>query len=175
MVRLDFQGIPVFGDGLINLSAAGQRPSKFAMGVGGIWLDFQNLPEMSDCSVELPAVGQGEAEVKMGVDVFGFDFQGLPVNGDRLLAPSLSGQRQTEVVVSLEIFGINFQGLPEMGDRVVELPENTGVIYDLTSDEDANESFRMSTNTQAYVKYLSAPTMPDDGAFYLACVFGLGE
>lgn len=66
---------------------------------------------------------------------------------------------------------VSFDGV---NDHTI-ITANTGDIYDLTSDEDANESFRMSTNTQAYVKYLSAPTMPDDGAFYLACVFGLGE
>lgn len=55
------------------------------------------------------------------------------------------------------------------------VPANSNVIYDLTSDEDPTESFRMSAQTQVYVKYLTAPTTPADGAFYLACVFGLGE
>lgn len=59
-------------------------------------------------------------------------------------------------------------------DNVI-ITANTGVIYDITSDEDYPESFRMSANTQVYVKYISAPTTPTDGAFYLACMFGLGE
>jgi hypothetical protein len=45
-------------------------------------------------------------------------------------------------------------------------------LYDLTSDQDANESFRYELGTQIYIKYITAPTT---GTFYLVCVFGKGE
>ena len=66
---------------------------------------------------------------------------------------------------------VSFDGIH---DQVI-ITANTGVIYDITSDEDYVESFRMSAYTQVYVKYISAPTTPADGAFYLACMYGLGE
>lgn len=45
-------------------------------------------------------------------------------------------------------------------------------LYDLTSDQDTNESFRYEKGTQLYIKYLSAPT---SGTFYIVCVYGKGE
>ncbi len=66
---------------------------------------------------------------------------------------------------------VSFDGVH---DHVI-ITATTGVIYDITSDEDYPESFRMSANTTVYVKYISAPTTPTDGAFYLTCMYGLGE
>lgn len=45
-------------------------------------------------------------------------------------------------------------------------------LYDLTSDQDANESFRYEQNTQLYIKYITVPTT---GTFYVVTVFGKGE
>jgi len=45
-------------------------------------------------------------------------------------------------------------------------------LYDLTSDQDANESFRYEIGTQIYIKYLTAPTT---GSFYIVEVYGKGE
>lgn len=45
-------------------------------------------------------------------------------------------------------------------------------LYDLTSDEDSNESYRYESGTQLYIKYLSAPTT---GTFYVVCIYGKGE
>lgn len=45
-------------------------------------------------------------------------------------------------------------------------------LYDLTSDQDANETFRYELGTQLYIKFLSAPTT---GTFYVVAIFGKGE
>lgn len=45
-------------------------------------------------------------------------------------------------------------------------------LYDLTSDQDENESFRYENGTQLYIKYLSAPTT---GTFYVVAIYGKGE
>lgn len=45
-------------------------------------------------------------------------------------------------------------------------------LYDLTSDQDANESFRYEKGTQLYIKSLSSPT---SGTFYCVAIFGKGE
>lgn len=49
---------------------------------------------------------------------------------------------------------------------------NTFSLYDLTSDQDGNESFRYELGTQLYIKYLTAPTT---GSFYVVAVYGKGE
>jgi hypothetical protein len=59
-------------------------------------------------------------------------------------------------------------------DNVPVLAEGFS-LYDLTSDQDTNESFRYQIGTQLYVKYITAPTLPADGAFYLVAVYGKGE
>jgi hypothetical protein len=50
-------------------------------------------------------------------------------------------------------------------------------LYDLTSDQDSNESFRYEKNTQLWIKYLIAPTttttMTD--TVYGVAVYGKGE
>lgn len=48
-------------------------------------------------------------------------------------------------------------------------------LYDLTSDQDVNEAFRYQNGTQIFVRYISAPTLPADGAFYLVAIYGKGE
>lgn len=45
-------------------------------------------------------------------------------------------------------------------------------LYDLTSDQDANESFRYENGTQVYIRYSTAPST---GSFYLVAIFGKGE
>jgi hypothetical protein len=50
-------------------------------------------------------------------------------------------------------------------------------LYDLTSDEDTNESFRYEKGTQLYIKYLVAPTTQANSSntFYTVAVYGKGE
>ncbi len=59
-------------------------------------------------------------------------------------------------------------------DNVPVLAESFS-LYDLTSDEDVNEMFRYEVGTQLYVKYLTAPTTPATGAFYVVAIYGKGE
>jgi hypothetical protein len=50
-------------------------------------------------------------------------------------------------------------------------------LYDLTSDQDTNESFRYQNFTQLYIKYLVAPTSVagTSDTFYVVAVYGKGE
>ena len=66
---------------------------------------------------------------------------------------------------------ISFDGTT---DNVPLLAESFA-LYDLTSDQDSNEMFRYQLGTQIYVKYITAPTLPSDGAVYLVSVYGKGE
>ena len=59
VVGLDFQGLPVMGDGLVDLPAAGQGVAEVVVGLGVVGLDFQGLPVMGDGLVDLSAAGQG--------------------------------------------------------------------------------------------------------------------
>lgn len=63
---------------------------------------------------------------------------------------------------------ISFDGVT---DNIPVLADSFS-LYDLTSDQDSNESFRYQNGTQIYIKYISAPTT---GSFYLVCVYGKGE
>ena len=49
---------------------------------------------------------------------------------------------------------------------------STFSLYDLTSDQDHNESFRYEGGSQIYIKWLTAPTT---GNFYVVAVYGKGE
>lgn len=49
---------------------------------------------------------------------------------------------------------------------------NTFALYDFTSDQDAQESFRYELGTQLYIKYLTVPTT---GTFYVVAMYGKGE
>ena len=50
-------------------------------------------------------------------------------------------------------------------------------LYDLTSDQDGNETFRYPKGTQVFIKYLVAPVVDAESSnvFYLASLFGKGE
>ena len=43
VVGLDFQRLPVMGDGLVNLAAAGQSFTEVVVGLRVVGLDFQGL------------------------------------------------------------------------------------------------------------------------------------
>ena len=45
-------------------------------------------------------------------------------------------------------------------------------LYDLTSDEDGNESFRYEIGSQIWIRYVTAPTT---GSFYVVAIYGRGE
>ena len=53
VVGLDFQGLLVMGDGLVDLSAAGQSHAEVVVGLGVVGLDFQGLLVMGDGLVDL--------------------------------------------------------------------------------------------------------------------------
>ena len=63
---------------------------------------------------------------------------------------------------------ISFDGVTDN----VPIAANGFDLYDLTSDQDSNESFRYQSGTQLYVKYLTVPT---SGTFYIVAVYGKGE
>jgi hypothetical protein len=63
---------------------------------------------------------------------------------------------------------ISFDGTT---DNVPVLSTGFG-LYDLTCDQDFNESFRYQKGTQLFIKYLTAPTT---GSVYVVCVYGKGE
>ena len=51
-------------------------------------------------------------------------------------------------------------------------------LYDLTSDQDSNESFRYEKNTQLWIKYLVAPTSTagvQTDTVYGVAIYGKGE
>jgi hypothetical protein len=54
---------------------------------------------------------------------------------------------------------------------------NSFVLYDLTSDQDHNETFRYQNGSQLYIKYLTAPTVQGSSTnvFYVTAVYGKGE
>ena len=52
------------------------------------------------------------------------------------------------------------------------IPANAFILYDLTNNQDLNESFRYEKGTQLYVKYLTIPTTGD---LYLIAIYGKGE
>jgi hypothetical protein len=63
---------------------------------------------------------------------------------------------------------ISFDGVTDN----VPVISNTFSLYDLTAQEDTNESFRYQYGTQIWIKYVSAPTT---GNFYVVAVYGKGE
>ena len=68
---------------------------------------------------------------------------------------------------------ISFDGVT---DNIPILP-NSFSLYDLTSDQDGNESFRYQNGTQIYIRYLTAPTLvaTSTNTFYMVAVYGKGE
>jgi len=63
-----------------------------------------------------------------------------------------------------------------INDKVPVL-DNGFTLYDVTSDQDANEKLRFSEGTQWYIKYLSVPTLQANSSntFYLTTIYGKGE
>lgn len=52
------------------------------------------------------------------------------------------------------------------------VPAGSFVLYDIASDDDPTDQFRIVKGTQIYIKQSSAPS---SGTFYLECIYGQGE
>ena len=65
-VGLDFQGLAVMADGLVDLPAPGQGETQVVVGQHVVGFEFQGLAVMADGLVNLPAPGQREAQVVVG-------------------------------------------------------------------------------------------------------------
>lgn len=70
-------------------------------------------------------------------------------------------------------FMISFDGTT---DNIAILSSSFS-LYDLTSDQDQNESFRYENGTQLYIKNLVAPSSvaTTTNSFYVTSVYGRGE
>ncbi len=70
-------------------------------------------------------------------------------------------------------FMISFDGVT---DNVPLLAEAFS-LYDLTSDQDANEAFRYENGTQLYIKWIIQPTVSADlsNTVYVVAIYGKGE
>jgi hypothetical protein len=68
---------------------------------------------------------------------------------------------------------ISFDGI---NDNAVLLADGFS-LYDLTSDQDANEHFRYEVGTQVFIKSLVAPTASagQTDSVYLVAIYGKGE
>ena len=60
IVGLDFQGLLVMGDGLVEPSATGQSDTEVVVGLGVVGLDFQGLLVMGDGLVDLSAAARAQ-------------------------------------------------------------------------------------------------------------------
>ncbi len=70
-------------------------------------------------------------------------------------------------------FVVSFDGVTE---NIILLADSF-VLYDLTSDQDANESFRYQAGTQMWIKALivATSTATQTDAVYLTTIYGKGE
>lgn len=70
-------------------------------------------------------------------------------------------------------FMLSFDGVTDN----IPLLASTFSLYDLTSDQDVNESFRYEIGTQLYIKYLVVPTnvVGTTNSVFLTAVYGKGE
>ncbi len=60
--RLDSEGFPVLGDGIVAPPEAGQGHPKADMHVGGVGLEVQGLLVLGDGLPDQPAIGQRHAK-----------------------------------------------------------------------------------------------------------------
>lgn len=68
---------------------------------------------------------------------------------------------------------ISFNGVD---DNIPVLAESFS-LYDLTSDQDGNESFRYENGTQLFVKWIIEPTVDPElsNTLYVVAIYGKGE
>ena len=72
-------------EGLVELSAAGQRVAEVVVGVGEVGVDFQGRSVLGDGLVGCPRLAKAVPEVEVGRQTAGLDFQGLAVLLDGLV------------------------------------------------------------------------------------------
>ena len=94
--RVEFDGLAIAGDGLVQLPLDIQGNAEVVVGAGVFRVEFDGLTEAGDGLVELALILQGIAEVVVGDGVFRVEFDGLAIAGDGRvqLALVLQGRRR---------------------------------------------------------------------------------
>lgn len=99
IVGLDFQSLPVLGNGFGEPSAAKQGIAKVVVGLGEVGFDFQGPLILGHGLVEPSPATEGNAKVIVGQLVVGLEFQRLPVLDDSLVDTPAVGQQHAQVVM----------------------------------------------------------------------------
>ena len=120
--RVEFDGLAIGGDGLVQLLLVGQGVAEVVVGVGQLRIEFDGLAVGGDGLVQLLLALQSVAEVVVGIGVLRVEFDGLAVGSDGLVQLLLGVQGVAEVVVGIGELRVEFDGLAVAGDGLVQLP-----------------------------------------------------
>jgi hypothetical protein len=71
---VDFDGLAVCRDGLLDLVLVTQGVAEVGVGLGQLGVEFDGLAERGDGLLHLVLLGQGDAEVVVGLGVLGVEF-----------------------------------------------------------------------------------------------------
>lgn len=88
-----------------------------------------------------------------------------------LLAPPF-GHAMRSIDFTNYTDAIIYVSFDRINDNIVVLP-GSFKIFDLTLNQDENESLRFQIGTNIYIKYVGAA--PTARSFYLDCMYGKGE
>ena len=111
ILGVEFDGLPVLGDGLVHTALVPQGGAEVGCEMGNLGSSSIGLPVLGDGLVHTALVPQGDAEVGCGRGSLGVEFDGLPVLGDGLVHTALAMQGEAEVGVGIDILGVEFDGL----------------------------------------------------------------
>ncbi len=120
-LRVEFDGLLVAGDGLVQLALAIQRKAQVGVGFGVLGVEFDGLLEAGDGLVQLALGPQRSAQVVVGLRELRVEFDGFLVAGDGLVQLALVRRSATPRLLWAAAFRVEFDGLLVAGDGLVQL------------------------------------------------------
>ena len=98
VLRIEFDGLLVAGDGLVQPPLGLQRQAQAGVGLGQLRIGFDGLPVAGDGLVQPPLHFQSIAEVVVRLGILRVDGDGLLEAGDGLVRPAIVAECIAQVI-----------------------------------------------------------------------------
>ena len=132
VLRVEFDGLAVAGDGRVRLALAIERIAQVGVEPGYLRVEFNGRAEADDGRVVIQLhIAQNGTQFVVGIGELRIEFDGLLVAGDGLVQLALVSQPTAQADVGLGLLRVELDGLPVAGDGLVQLalaPQRTAQV-----------------------------------------------
>jgi hypothetical protein len=110
-IRLELQGLPVTGDGLLKLAQFFEGSGQVVVDTGGVRLQLQSPLVAGNGFHDVPLDSQGDPQITVSAGPIRLQLEGTPVVGNRDVVPVYLVGKIAQEMECLDMIGLDRQDL----------------------------------------------------------------